>query len=61
MALFRLFFMICGGAFLACMAMYTLSGEPIWRQRAMQVLRWLVVAVLLLIGLFVLRRGAMFI
>ena len=48
-------------AMLACMAMHQITGDAVWRQRAKQVFRWVVVLALCVIGLFVLRRGAVFI
>ncbi|HET6789649.1 MAG TPA: hypothetical protein VFH49_16925 [Aquabacterium sp.] len=61
MALVRLLVMAMGLGFLLCMGMFTLSGEPVWRQRAIQILKWAVVLGLCFVGLFVLRRAAVFI
>ncbi|HYR26320.1 MAG TPA: hypothetical protein VEQ09_10855 [Aquabacterium sp.] len=61
MALLRLIGLGLALAFLLCMTVFTVSGEPVWRQRAMLALRWLVVLGLGVIGLFVLRRAAVFI
>jgi hypothetical protein len=60
MAIFRLLTLLLGGAFLACMVAHTLSGDIIWRQRAMQVLKWGVVLGLVFFGLLILRRAALF-
>lgn len=61
MALVRLLAMGLGLGFLLCMGMFTLSGDAIWRQRANQFLKWAVVLGLIVVGLFVLRRAAVFI
>ncbi|MGE5450451.1 MAG: hypothetical protein ACM3VZ_01235 [Acidobacteriota bacterium] len=61
MAVVRLLVMVLGLGFVLSMGMFTLSGEPIWRQRAMQILKWAVVLGLCVVGLFVLRRAAVFI
>lgn len=61
MAVFRLLVTVLGLGFLLSMAMFTLSGEPIWRQRAMQILKWAVVVGLCFFGLLILRRAAVFI
>ena len=60
-ALFRLLFLLLAGGFLGCMAMHTLTGEPAWRGRAIQVLKWGVVVGLAFFGLLILRRAAVFI
>ena len=43
------------------MAAHTLTGDAIWRQRAMQLLKWGVVLALIFFGFFILRRAAVFI
>ena len=59
-AIFRLLTLLIAGGFLGCMVMHTLTGEAIWRQRALQVLRWAVVLALVFFGLLILRRAAIF-
>jgi hypothetical protein len=60
-AVFRLLTLLLIGSFGICMVLHTLTGEAIWRQRAMQILKWAVVLGLSVVGLFVLRRAAVFI
>jgi len=60
MVLFRAFFVVLALAFLLCMAAFTITGEPVWRQRAMIALRWGVVLGLCFFGLLILRRAAVF-
>lgn len=60
MVLFRAFFVVLALAFLLCMAAFTITGEPIWRQRAMIALKWGVVLGLCFFGLLILRRAAVF-
>ncbi|MCC7544563.1 MAG: hypothetical protein RLZZ369_672 [Pseudomonadota bacterium] len=61
MALLRLVLMAMGLGFLLSMGLFALTGNTVWRQRAMQILKWAVVAGLCVVGLFVLRRAAVFI
>ncbi|HET8871084.1 MAG TPA: hypothetical protein VFM48_11585 [Aquabacterium sp.] len=61
MAIFRLLVTILGLGFLLSMGMFTLSGDLVWRQRAMQILKWAVVVGLCFFGLLILRRAAVFI
>ncbi len=49
------------GGFVVSMLLHTVTGEAIWRQRAMQVLKWGVVLALVFFGALILRRGAVFI
>jgi hypothetical protein len=60
-AVFRLLGLLLVGSFVVSMLLHTLTGDAVWRQRAMQVLKWGVVLGLIVMGAFVLRRGAMFI
>jgi hypothetical protein len=60
MVLFRAFFVVLALAFLLCMAAFTITGEPVWRQRALIALRWGVVLGLCFFGLLILRRAAVF-
>ncbi|HEX5355088.1 MAG TPA: hypothetical protein VFW93_02635 [Aquabacterium sp.] len=60
-AIFRLLALLLIGSFAICMVLHTLTGEAIWRQRAMQALKWGVVLGLSFFGLFILRRAAVFI
>ncbi|WP_290876919.1 hypothetical protein [Aquabacterium sp.] len=61
MILFRTAAMLLGIGFLVCMAVHTLTGQAVWRQRAMQLLKWGVVLGLCFFGLLILRRAAVFI
>jgi len=61
MVLFRALAVLLALAFLLCMAMATVTGQPIWRQRARQALKWGVVLALCFFGLVILRRAAVFI
>ncbi len=60
-AIFRLLALLLIGSFGICMVLHVLTGQAIWRQRAMQVLKWGVVLGLSFFGLFILRRAAVFI
>ena len=60
-AVFRLLTLLLIGGFVVSMLMHKVTGEPAWRQRAMQILKWGVVLGMCVLGLFVLRRGAVFI
>lgn len=61
MVLFRALAVVLALAFLLNMAVFTITGEPIWRRRAMLSLKWGVVLGLCFFGLIVLRRAAVFI
>ena len=58
MVLFRALAVILALGFLA---VFTVTGQPRWRQWAMLSLRWGVVLGLCFVGLIVLRRAAVFI
>jgi hypothetical protein len=60
MVLFRAFFVVLALAFLLCMAAFTITGEPVWRRRALMALKWGVVLGLCFFGLLILRRAAVF-
>ena len=60
-ALFRFAFMGLALGYGACWLMHRLTGDDAWRRRGTEVLKWGVVIVMLGLGVFVLRRGAMFI
>ncbi len=47
MVLFRATAVVLALAFLLCMAAFTITGQPVWRQRAMMALKWGVGPVLL--------------
>jgi membrane protein YdbS with pleckstrin-like domain len=47
-------------AFGVCMGLYTLTGEPIWRRRGFEILKWLVVIGMLFFGVLILERAAVF-
>jgi len=61
MALIRFVFLALVVAFVACIVMSRLTGDPVWRQRGMQVLKWGVVLGLIGFGTFILRRAAVFV
>ena len=44
--------------FLVCMALYTLTGNPVWRQRAMVPVKWGLVILMAFAAVWVLRRAA---
>lgn len=39
-AVFRLMTLLLVGSFVVSMFLHTVTGEAIWRQRAMQLLKW---------------------
>jgi len=45
-AVFRLMTLLLVGGFVVSMVLHTLTGDAIWRQRAMQLLKWGVVLAL---------------
>ena len=53
--------MLLALGFLLNMAVFTVTRQVVWRQRAMLCLKWGVVTALCFVGLLVLRRGAMFV
>lgn len=61
MVLFRFLALGLVLAFLINMAVFTLTGDARWRQRAMLSLKWGVVLGLCFFGLLILRRAAVFI
>lgn len=61
MVLFRALAVLLALAFLLSMAMFTVTDEPIWRQRARQTMKWGVVLAMCFFGLLILRRAAVFI
>ena len=61
MVLFRAIFMVLALGFLLGMVAFTVTGEQIWRQRALMALKWCVVMGMLFFGLLILRRAAVFI
>lgn len=61
MVLFRWMFLMMALAFMLSMAAYTFTRDPVWRQRAMAILKWTVVLGLGFFGLLILRRAAVFI
>ena len=61
MVLFRALGVLLALSFLLNMAVFTVTKQPRWRQWAMLSLRWAVVLGLCVIGLFVLRRAAVFV
>lgn len=61
MVLFRFLAVGLALAFLLNMAVFTLTDDAQWRQRAMLCLKWGVVLGLCFFGLLILRRAAVFI
>lgn len=61
MVIFRLLALLLGLAFLLSMAVFTLTGEPVWQYRAKLALKWAVVLGFCFFGLLILRRAAVFI
>ncbi|TBO31226.1 hypothetical protein EYS42_08235 [Aquabacterium lacunae] len=47
-------------AFVFCVIMGRLTGQPVWRERGMNVLKWGVVLAMIAFGGFILRRAALF-
>ena len=61
MVLFRAIGVVLALAFLLCMAAHMLTGQLVWRQRAILALKWAVAMGLAFVGYMVLRRAAVFI
>jgi hypothetical protein len=61
MILFRWMVLLLALGIVLCMAAYTVTGQVLWRQRAVKLLRWMVVLGLGFFGLLILRRAAVFI
>ena len=61
MVLFRFLAVALALGFLLNMAVFTLTKQAVWRQRAMLCLKWGVVLGLCFFGLIILRRAAVFI
>ncbi len=61
MALIRFLFLGLIFGFGFCVVMSRVTGDPIWRARGMNVLKWGVVIGLIAFGGFILRRAAVFI
>ncbi len=61
MALIRFVFLALVVAFVACIVMSRITGDPVWRQRGMNLLKWGVVLGLIGFGAIILRRAAVFI
>ena len=58
MALVRLIIGLLLVAAIVCLAMYVGTGQRIWRQRAMLVLKWVTIAALGFFGVLILERLA---
>jgi multisubunit Na+/H+ antiporter MnhB subunit len=56
--IFRALALVLGLAFLLCMVAFNITGEQVWRQRALQAAKWGVVLGLCFFGLLILRRAA---
>lgn len=61
MALIRLAFLALVFGFAASLVLYRVTGQAVWRQRAMGLLKWGVIGGLLFFGFIILRRAAVFI
>ena len=59
-ALLRFLVLGMGLAFVVCVFMGRTTGDPIWRQRGMNILKWGVVLGMIAFGGFILRRAALF-
>ncbi|MEY4428698.1 MAG: hypothetical protein RLZZ182_1387 [Pseudomonadota bacterium] len=60
-ALLRFLVLGMGLAFVLCVVMGRTTGDPVWRQRGMNILKWGVVLALIAFGGIILRRAAVFI
>jgi len=60
MVLFRALVVILALGFLLNMAVFTVTKQVIWRQRAVMCLKWGVVLGLCFFGFLILRRAAVF-
>lgn len=61
MAYVRLLFLALVAAFAVCMVLHRLTGNIVWRQRAMGIVKWGVVVGLIGFGAIILRRAAVFV
>ena len=59
MVLFRIIGIILALAFLLCMGTFMLTGQPVWRQRAILSLKWGVAMALCFFGYLILRRAGL--
>jgi len=46
--------------FLVCMTLYKVTGNPVWRERAMLPVKWGLVLLMAFAAVWVLRRAALF-
>ncbi|HET6787503.1 MAG TPA: hypothetical protein VFW84_06850 [Aquabacterium sp.] len=60
-ALIRSLFLLTVLAFFGSLAMHRVTGDAVWRRRAMDILKWGVVLGLLGFGAVILRRAAVFV
>ena len=56
MLIFRLVVGLLLVAGLFCFALYIATGQPVWRQRSVLVLKWTVIAALGFFGVLILER-----
>lgn len=61
MALLRFLVLALVVGFAVCVFMSRTTGNPVWRQRGMGILKWGVVLGLIAFGTVILRRAAVFI
>ena len=58
MVLFRLVFGLLGVAGLLCFAAYIATGQAVWRQRGVIIIKWTLIAVLGFFAVLILERLA---
>ena len=58
MVLFRLVFGLLGVAGLLCFAAYIATGQVVWRQRGVIIIKWTLIAVLGFFAVLILERLA---
>ena len=59
MLIFRLVFGLLLVAGLFCFALYIATGQPVWRQRSIIILKWTVIAILAIFGVLIIERVPM--
>ncbi|XHS78594.1 hypothetical protein ACFJGW_01095 [Burkholderiaceae bacterium UC74_6] len=59
MLIFRLVFGLLIVAGLVCLALYIATRQPVWRQRAVIILKWTVIAILAIFGVLIIERVPM--
>ena len=59
MLIFRLVFALLLVAGLFCFALYVATRLPVWRQRAIIILKWTLIAILAIFGVLIIERVPM--